>query len=456
MSKTAKKRFLALGIVLAGSFLVWTARRAAAARASVILISLDTLGAGHLTCFGYARNTSPHLCRFAERSITFTSAFSASARTAESHMSMFTSTFPRVHRVLTTPDPSERRSLSSEMVTLAEVLDQNGYRTVGLHAGGMVQPEFGFDAGFDTYERSEDAIGEGARWLEEHASEGKFFLFLHTYHVHDPYTPGPPFDRMFDPDYRGAIVNEGDKLARIAGSEDWGTYSRVFWSLVDQDNPVDVAHVAALYDGEIAELDSRLRHLFAAIDRYAPEALVVLVSDHGEAFKEHGAFLHDTLYNEIVRVPFLMRRTDLPPGKVDYNVSLIDLAPTILDLVSAAPPDQFQGKPLFTDGVLAQEERVIFSEYGRMRAVIDGTLKLLSKNGELEAYDLSIDPGEQQNLLLDRPELLAEHPRFGALLEELQRQVSMNASLAEKWGPGAELSLSEQTQRQLEALGYVQ
>jgi len=427
---------------------------------NVVLISLDTLAADHLGLYGYARDTSPHLDRYAKNAIVFENAYSTAPKTPESHMSMFTSLYPSVHRVFTIDDPSKLNVLDPKIRTLAEILKHNGYTTVGFHGGGYVAGQLGFSRGFDSYRRGSQRTAE--EWLWKNAAKNKFFLFYHTYHVHDPYTPKPPYDRRFDPDYDGPIVHDRDALRALAGSTEWVDYSATFWKTVDKSDPAAVAHVVALYDGAIAELDAELIELLDAIDRYAPETIVIILSDHGEEFGQHGKFTHQQLYREVLHVPLIIRHPDHPGGeRIDARVSLIDLAPTILALLSIPSDAQFQGRSLFgrTGGVAAA--RPVFSEFplGGELALIDRDRKWMHTQEREELYDLREDPDERRDLLRvgtagasDQPP-----PALEKLREEAARVTRDNASLRVRLG------VQESTEapapavlEQLRALGYLE
>lgn len=344
---------------------------------NVVLISLDTLRADHLGCYGYARNTSPNIDRLADRSMVFLNAYTAAPATAESHMSMFTSLYPSVHKVRTTVRDKEVHVLDESIITLPRILKNHGYTTVGFHGGGHVDERYGFGRGFDTYLTRRQEQAEG--WLQRHASDNKFFLFYHTYHVHDPYMPGPPYDTMFDPDYKGKMIS--DRHALSSGNGKQGTVGQRYWKLVDKTDPADIAHLSALYDGLIAELDNELGKLLAAIDQYAPETIIIVLSDHGEAFGEHGDFLHGRHHREILQVPLIIRLPGAEHGvRVETAFSLVDLAPTILDMLSIPLMEQFQGKALM-DLVRGPAPKFVFAEFP-----ITSTACVIASNGQLTRH----------------------------------------------------------------------
>ncbi|MBW2577999.1 MAG: sulfatase [Deltaproteobacteria bacterium] len=427
---------------------------------NVVLISIDTLAADHLGLYGYSRNTSPNLDRYAESAIVFENAYSTAPKTPESHMSMFTSLYPSVHGVFTIKDPDKLHVLDSEVRTLSEVLKQDGYTTAGFHGGGYVDGQFGFGRGFDEYHQGEQRRAE--EWLWKNGKKGKFFLFFHTYRVHDPYTPTPPYDRRFDSDYSGPIVHDMESLMKMAESTEWIDYSTTFWSQVDKSDPDEVAHVVSLYDGVIAEMDENLVDLLSAIDRHAPRTIVIILSDHGEEFGQHGMFTHSQLYDEILHVPLIIRHPDRTGGeRIAERVSLIDLAPTILEMLSIPAEAQFQGRALFDRIDRAGNARPVFSEFpiGERMALIRRDRKLMLTSGHEEFYDLRRDPEERRDLRLSEIERAPDDSaiELDALRKEMARVSRDNAFVRDSLGlREATEAPTDEVLQQLKALGYLE
>ncbi|UCF67240.1 MAG: sulfatase [Acidobacteriota bacterium] len=421
---------------------------------NLVLISIDTLRADHLGCYGYPRNTSPNIDALARNAVTYRQVYSTSAKTAESHMSMFTSLYPTVHKVETITEAVPIRVLDTSITTLAEILTANGYVTVGFHGGGFVEGQFGFDRGFERYEKSD--WHSAREWILDHGRERPFFLFFHTYRVHDPYTPSPPYDRLFSSGYDGKIVHDIDELKRIADSEEWSDYSKVFWNRVDTTDARDVARLVDLYDGAIAQLDADLGRLFGVIDEAVPETIIIITSDHGEEFGEHGKFTHQQLYNEILHVPLVIRHPHVAGGfALDERVSLVDLAPTILDMLALAGDEQFQGRSFWAGRVRARGRTAIFSELPvlELSSLMDNQRKVMVRPEGWEYYELASDPREQRNLGdgTQRPLLFAE------LEQKLDRRQRDNEALAAKLNvEEVKETLDEATIEQLRQLGYIQ
>jgi arylsulfatase A-like enzyme len=434
------------------TLLVPAARPAGAA--NVILISIDTLRADHLPSYGYARDTAPFVDEyFARGGVLFESVSAASAVTAPSHMTIFTGLQPSAHGVT-----DGLRTLPPTIPTLPEELRAHGVTTAAFTEDGWVGVHQGFARGFDRFVENKSAeimVPEGqvdrtfarARaWFERHGDR-RFFLFAHTYQVHEPYAPPPR--------YAGLFAGAGaDALPHLRAMAD--------------------------YDREIRYVDDELRDLVSALERagLAEDTVLVLTSDHGEEFLEHGLISHGGhLYEESVRVPLLLRGPGFPAGlRVATPVAQADLMPTLLALFGVAPPPGGQarsllelarggdapdlaGRPLFSEGLVKFQAG---PGGGRSfdpptTAVRVGQRKLLRdrERGEqrLELYDLARDPGEHHNLLEageDAPDDLR------ALLDGyLGQREAEQRRLAEGADAAGAPPLDPERREKLRALGYL-
>ena len=431
-------------------------------RYNLILISLDTLRPDHLNTYGYSRDTSPFMAQFAEDSVVFEQAFSQSPKTASSHMTIFTGLYPSVHRVENLSQ--KNRGLSDEIPTLATMLSTHGYRTEAVVGGGNVSGKLGFDRGFESYQETtelRDPIEQGERIVERLASLAEpFFLFVHTYQVHDPYVPDPEFADLFsDPNYAGEIIGSREELERVAGGQEYWQQYNAYWSRVDPKSEADAQHLRDLYDAEIRFTDDLLARFFERVEELGlfSNTVVVVLSDHGEEFFEHGSALHNTLYSEVLHVPLIFH---LPDGlgvesgqRRQEIVRLIDIKPTILEILGISTPDHVQGTSLLdlmrgrgAASLPVFSERIQGAK--RFALQIDGWKYIRDRDRE-ELYDLRTDPDETNNLA----------GRNEAKLRELRRraddQVRANESLGRELQPGSSFELEKQTREQLEALGYI-
>jgi arylsulfatase A-like enzyme len=444
-------------------------------RCNLLLISVDTLRADHLGVYGYHRDTSPGIDALAAHALLFERASSTANRTADSHMSIFTGLYPSAHQVTNTPAGDERglNALGSGVETLAEDLAAAGWATAGFHDGGHVAAGYGFARGFEVYENTSERylplaakVDRALAWIDE--QQGPFFVFFHTYHVHDPYLPTLAYRDAFRSDW-GDLVASREEMRKRRGDRRYAKRQKLFWKRVDADDPADVERLEALYDACIREVDAHLARLIGEVLERAPDTLVLLLGDHGEEFGEHGGLKHDQLYQEVLHVPLLVlhpRRTT--PRRVAERVSLVDLAPTLLDMLGAPPlAHRTQGRSLvpFLDGREPRaspilSEKLWGSRWGRApgvrpgrRSLVVGDVKLLAdvpSHGRDEIYDLAADPGERRDLSGGLWRRLRLRHRLSGLAEanaELRRLLDA--------GDGAGPELDDETRRELEALGYL-
>ena len=458
---------------------------------NLVIISVDTLRADHMGFYGYDRNTTAELDEFFRHTSAFLRASPTSDATASSHMSMFTSLFPSTHGVLS--QDSSITQLSSRHRTIAEILRQQGYRTQGFHGGGYVSSDFGFDRGFDNYEYDDFVRNSSTvlSWLKR-AEPGPFFLFLHTYHTHSPYLPLPQFSSYYDPEYNGRITSRAEELlaadSRIVdGSpmrslEQYSLIHRRFWSRVDLNSPLDIRHLIALYDSTINGVSFSLAPILAALKDILGRTIVVFTSDHGEEFAEHGGFEHKQLYEEVTHVPLLFYHPRLSNHiEIEERISLVDLTPTILQMLGLGLDENFQGKPFrYVDGseeahpsdiyieglernhlaVIADEKKLIVRLRGSAsseckRSIVDLILSGNPKDSpclRVELYDLTQDPREDEDLSTDRESV-------AALIEKLRIHLISTQEHSRRYSGTANRDavpkVSQDTLNRLKGLGYL-
>ena len=449
-----------LGALRAGTALeAWHAARGP----NLLLVSIDTLRADHLGAYGYDLPTSPTIdARLAGEGVTFTDVYSQSPKTTPSHMTLLTSLYPSVHGVELWQNGKPAHVLNPAVHTLAEILKNAGYATAAFTGGAQIDPVRGFDQGFDLYTVSGQQR-RARRWLGRHRWQ-RFFVFYHTYDVHDPYLPPDEYIRLFDPDYRGRVLDAIHRLRAAGGMSvaAWEGVSRRFWDSVDRSDPRDVRFVERLYDAGIRRMDTEtIRPLLDRLDQLglARDTLVVFTSDHGEAFGEHVQFQHEDLYAGTLHVPLVLRWPGrLPAGlRIASRVRLIDVMPTILELLGVSAPPSLQGQsltPLLHDAYASPATEGAVSEYsdGRLyESLRRGGLSYIVDGPEERLFDLVRDPAERQNVLATRPE---EAAAMRAALERWRRNCR---ALVPLLGPrGGTIAPSDETARRLRALGYME
>jgi arylsulfatase A-like enzyme len=296
---------------------------------NIILVCLDTLRADHLGCYGYFRDTSPNIDKLAKDGILFEWAFAQSSFTLPSHASLFTSKYVHSHKA----DRIERR-LSEEDITLAEVLKSNGYKTAAfIYNAVQFNPLYGINQGFEIYDYGgekdkrpsfEKTLPAALKWIEQYR-DAKFFVFLHSNDIHEPYHS--PLENFFDPHYKGRLDSEYLGFANPFFSENNLTRT-----------PDEIKHIIAHYDGGIKYADSFVGRFMKQLKDWdlLDKTIIILISDHGEILADRGMrFCHGfSLHDEEVRVPLIIRHPQLKKGiRIDKLVQLVDVMPTILDFL---------------------------------------------------------------------------------------------------------------------------
>ncbi len=368
------------------------------AKPNLIMISIDTLRRDHLGCYGYWRNTSPHIDRLAEQGVIFDNAVSASSWTLPSHTSMLTGLYPSFHGL-----EDDGVTLSPKIETLAEKLNEMGYWTVGVISHIYVSSAFNLNRGFQVFDDS--MIDEGSRnpiaeevvdrTLEIMTSQVQqpYYLFVHFFDPHWDYTPPAPYDEKFtSDDYEGSIDGTLPTFSQYVDGR-------------QKISKADLRRLTALYDGEIAYVDAQIGRMLDELRQRGlmDNTTVALTSDHGEEFKDHGRLGHAiSLFRELVGVPFIISGHDaFPSGERRKDiVSPVDIFPTLLDLAGYKGERTTQGISL-VESVIS-DQRPVFAEsirYGNeKRTVRQGRFKLIHNiQGDNRYYfDVVNDPKEKR------------------------------------------------------------
>ncbi len=422
---------------------------------NLLIISIDTLRADHVSCYGYDEETTPHIDQLAYQGHLFTNAYTTMPTTLPAHASLFTSLYPT--------QLSTRRNgakVPAEATTLAEILESSGYATAAFVSATIMDARYGLNQGFHTYD---EAMGPGMQiaaktlakataWLMNHR-DGPFFLFTHFFDPHTPYYAPEDFRNKFDAPNRETPPEF------------------VFLSNPSQFTPHLVRKVIAAYDAEIAYADWAVGKLISELDRLdlGKHTLVVLVSDHGESLDElitrygyafdHGEFL----YEHQLRIPLIIRMPErvIKERNIVHTspVSIVDVMPTILDMLQIDPPGLMAGQSLIP---MLHKEKVahdpIFSEMREFKtppkpylagsdySIIDDKWHLIfSTIRGTELYNLLDDLSEISNLRRERKETEALIKKLKSRLEHLNPL----------FGPSI-FETDREAIEQLRSLGYVE
>jgi arylsulfatase A-like enzyme len=433
----------------------------ASARPNLLLYVIDTLRADHTSLYGYDRPTTPRLEELADEGIVFDPAYANASWTRPGTATLLTGTLPSVNGAVNTLS-----LLSSEVEMLSESLQAAGYATHALVTNPNLRPQWGINRGWDEYRYIElalefsdssaiinrEVIPRLAGWA---AAERPFFLYLHSMDPHAPYQPSAEYRRFLRPGYDGPVDGS---MASVTGLLD------VIRRDGAEAHRADLEQLQGLYDGAIQHNDARIGEL---VDALAAEGLldstaILVTSDHGEEFFEHGGVTHGhSLYEEQIRIPMLLR----PPGGVAARrvagAQQVDVAVMLSALAGVEPPRMAMGRDLTSTGDAA--ERPVFAEEElrdrRLWSFIDGGMKLhYNRNARhaewqrqetRELFDLGADAGEEHNLYTSRPVVA------GYLLERARALAARLPAGAERDMISSE-ELSEQLREQMRALGYLQ
>lgn len=417
-------------------------------RPNVILITLDTVRSDHLGLYGYPKRTSPYLDTLAEQSVVFDEVNSVSSWTLPAHASLFTGKYIYQHQAHET-----HQMLEPDQETLAEIFHKEGYRTAGFIAGPYCKGKYGLSQGFQVYhdrldffeyrhtydtlsmrrfldffsnslralvlqndgERTAPELNRSIfRWINRVEDE-PFFLFLNYFDAHDPYTLGEEYRHLFTNEKR-----DDEAINEMIRSYYFDASGRFRVRNIDDSLR---EYLLALYDSEIAYLDGHLRTFMKTLEErgHLDNTIVIITSDHGEEFFEHGGVMHkQTLYQEVLRVPLLIYYPKmLQPSRVSHRVSLVDIFPTLLDLVELPEQQGIDGVsllPLITEQEIPKRNYVLSQRYARAEhgesrqdALTGQEWKFIQVNPERERiptalFNLKVDPQEQDNQIQELSE----------------------------------------------------
>lgn len=390
----------------------------------IVLISIDTCRADHLSCYGYPQNTTPNIDAFAREATLFQNVISPVPITLPAHSSMLTGTIPPFHGVHNNVD----YQLAPSNETLPETLKRNGFNTAGIVSAFVMNKDRGLAQGFDTYydvfnettlkrfgneRRGDETTKVAIDWID-HNEDRPFFLFLHYYDPHSDYTPPEPY------------------ASRFPG------------------NP---------YAGEIAFTDHCIGQVIQKLKELEiyDSTLIIITGDHGEMLGEHGEEEHSYfIYESAIKVPLIIRL----PGQnkretISESVGLVDIVPTLCSLLDIDIPTRIQGRniaSLLQGNVPDNYERFIYSESieptrigaSSLMAISAGQWKFIQA-ARPELYDLANDPGEENNMIEKEPHRV--RILEDKLRETLEQSVSKEAN--------SRVQLDPESIKRLQSLGYV-
>lgn len=399
---------------------------------NIVLIAIDGLRADHMGCYGYKRNTSPRMDEIAGKAILFKQAVAQTSWTLPSFASLFTSEYVQTHGVF-----HMGCKLGNEKLLLSEILQKHGYRTAGFVGGPFLEPKFGFAQGYDVYRARgtrhfRDTMPPAMEWLKNNKDK-RFFLFVHGNDVHPPFNQpnmAGPVKLQFDKDYKG----RADEMLldyyfvrvynRIPISPTEPQPDESYKAKVDaiRKNPRDLEHIIAHHDGQVVNADKWVGEMWKLMKELdlLKNTIVIITADHGLEWGEKGLLAtgyHPTLWETITHVPLILWHPAAGHAEISQVVQLIDLAPTLLDMMGIPIPVEFQGvnlTPLVAGIPSSLDKRYAFSassivspqERIKMFMIRDSRWKLIynEETDESGLFDLKKDPGELNDLIKKKPE----------------------------------------------------
>jgi arylsulfatase A-like enzyme/Tfp pilus assembly protein PilF len=417
-----------VAIIAAGLYLIltWSPKKVIKnSKLNVLLVTLDTTRADRIGCYGYKRAETPNLDQLAADGVRFANAYSQAPLTLPSHCSLMTGTYPIFHLVRN----NGFYYLDPDYLTLAEVLKECGFKTAAFISSFTVDSRFGLDQGFDVYDdkvlgeqilknfsserKAEKVFNSFSGWMDENFNQ-KFFCWVHFFDPHLPYDPPSPYKEKY---------------------------------------------AERLYDGEIAYMDF---YVGKTIDKLREKnlldsTLIILAGDHGEALGEkkevdHGLYIYDVT----MRVPLILYSSNhLPQGLVlEPRVRLIDIMPTVLDMLNIQSDHEVQGTSLLPyisnrkkEDLPSYIETYMPREYygwSELIGLIDGDWKYI-KAPKPELYNLKTDPEEKQNVFNQESKVILN------MKERLEELIENNSSERET----GKRKLTREEQERLQSLGYV-
>ena len=443
---------------------------------NILLITIDTLRADHLGCYGNSQIKTPNIDNLAKEGVRFKSVVCQAPLTGPSHVSILTGLYPHTHGVRINGYP-----LRDSVLTIAKILKMNKYKTAGFVSvnflGGDVS---GLGRGFDVFDwprqieqPAEEATQKAITWLNEHAKD-RFFVWVHYYDAHSDSIPPYPYNVMYDPSYSGQVTGSPQFLDKVNNGE---------IKLSKRDNE----HIDALYKGEISYVDKSIGVLIEHLKDTGAykNTLIIVTADHGEAHGEHENYFGHSLqlYDPSIMVPLIfVNRTALPSNmRVDTQVESIDIIPTALEIIGLEAPEEMEGKTLVP--LIDKRKRPAvysekaFSETQNMRwggLILNDNLADAEKIHERvksgkeisrcvrtprwkfilsqessgrvdELYDMKNDPEEKKNLIYEN---------IGTA-DELKKDMKSWMRGEERSAPSESSPMDEKTLETLKSLGYV-
>ncbi len=451
-------KIIVLAIFIFAALLLFTGFKnrtnsAVCSNCNVIIVGYDTVAAKHVSSLGYDKETTPNLDAIAAEGFSFANNISPAPWTVPAFMSLFTGLYPTEHKVINkfSVFNSEEKTianlkkLSPNAETLAQVFKKNGYVTGGFTGDAGVSAQFGDGIGFDVYtdDKTFGSIENSSKyaldWLNKNKGK-KFFMFLHGYDAHGQFKTPEKYQGTFTlKNYSGKLNGTNAEEAALREEQ-----------LVKKLNLTgsDVNFLNGIYDSKIKDGDARFGEFWSELKKMGLDrnTVVVILSDHGEEFYEHGGIDHGhTLYDELVHVPLVFKVPGMKGGmKITDQVTSLDVAPTLFDILGIKPDQAYQsqmrgasllpfmqGKETSPQDIFMETDYRDFTHKRGIRTADGWKYILTMQTNKAELYNIKADPGELRNVANDYPEIAS------ALDKRLRDHIlSMGDNPDKKWTIG--------------------
>jgi arylsulfatase A-like enzyme len=474
MIKLGTRTFFILIALLSGPIFLSSCKgRVSVEKKQIVLISVDTLRGDHVSPAGYLRNTSPHLLQLVKESVYFTQAYPNGCWTMPSHMSLLTGTLPSRHGIIQdwqSMTQGEYPKMNDRVRTVSEILQTQGVSTIKF---ARLPEELGFGKGYDRNRGSDPLEDEGSfnRLLADitQIKDEDFFLFIHTWMVHAPYSNSrylaenrfSPEERAYIDGFRSSVPRGVDRV-------------RLFREFLINHDLYNRQDCVTMYDSGIYYVDAMLGRLFEKCRELGiyDQMMLIVVSDHGEHFSEHYPrqfydYHGKDFYEEFIKVPLIVKYPlGYRVGTQDKPVALVDVVPTILDFYGIEIPGFMQGDSLLkanrkrSRGYVVSEaislngvERKMIRK-GDLKYIVtmpdpEGPARMNWRGiNEKRLFDLKSDPKETINLFPDMSYRKTCNEMERALLSVIQLSVELNTG-------ARKTKLSDETLEHLKSLGYI-
>ena len=431
---------------------------------NIVLITIDTLRADHLSCYGYERKTSPNIDKIAETGIIFKNAIAPSSWTAPSMVSLVTSTYPTNHGVIHGIGYRKNKTIhtqevfSDELATLAEILKANGYTTFGVASNLHLSEKFGFARGFDYFKCLPFLTAFHVNktiysWENEIKKSDKYFIWLHYFDPHHPYNTRTPW--IYDYTYQALT-----KKLNLS-KKTWRELSQLIPTFKEDSQAL--SNLLALYDSEVSFVDFWVGNLIQKFE-LDKNTLIIITADHGEEFLEHDQLGHgNNLYQETIHIPLIVKLPYSSEKKIfDKHVNLVDIMPTILHILNIDPPEQILGQFLLKrEGLLSWLKEMFIekgvTDYNFSELDTKSISKTIMTPQWKYIYDYKEKTEQLYNITSDRFELNNLADKEINQKNQLKEHLFEWVSNAKKYPTKKQgFKLSPEEKEKLKGLGYIQ